>query len=194
MRTGADGVWKTALFLCNPYIFILVRKNVREWSSEQNSISKSVWQYQDCVLACSWYLASEIPVVCHPSIRFIQVLQVASSEAPPVFDAKDSDLWAETQGNVLLLDFYTCSWGQSLFCLLVLGSSPFQSKSSCSGRAAGHSPVPTCPTGLVKANPPVRWGCGAAPWCDQRRFWMLMVHAPNSRVVSNRAVERFWQW
>lgn len=169
MRTRADVFWKTALFLCKPYIFLYYseKKKVRKWSSEQNSISKSVLQYKGYVLlAYSWYLASEIPVICHPSVKIVQVLQVASSKALPVFCVKGSDLWAETQENVLWLDFYTCSWGQSLFCLLVLGSSLFQSKSSCSGRAAGHSPVPTCPTRLVKANASVRWGCGAAPWCD----------------------------
>lgn len=205
MRTGADVLWKTALFLCKPYVFILFGKNVREWSSEQNSISESVLQYKDYVLmAYSWYLASEIPVICHLSVKFVQVLQVASSKALPVY-VKCSDLWVETQENVLCLDFYTCSWGQSLFCLWVQGSSPFQTKFSCSGRAAGHRPVPTCPTALVKANASVRCECGAAPWGDlwpglpsmgsaQGRLWMLMMHAPNSRAISNRAVERLWQW
>lgn len=167
MRTGADVLWKTALFLCKPYVFILFGKNLREWSSEQNSISKSVLQYKDYVLlAYSWYLASEIPVICHPSVKFIQVLQVASSKALPVFLCKVLRFVGRNSGKCLVFGFLHCSWGQSLFCLWVQGSSPFQSKFSCSGRAAGHRPVPTCPTALVKANASVRCGCGAAPWGD----------------------------
>lgn len=38
--------------------------------------------------------------------------------------------------------------------------------------------------------------CQAAQvWAQSREdFWMVMLHAPNSRAISNRVAERFWQW
>lgn len=83
---GADEFQEIALFLCKLHIFLLFGENVRKWSSGQSSTSKSVWKHGAYVLLVyTCYIASEIPLISPPSIKFDKVLQLVSPKALLVF-------------------------------------------------------------------------------------------------------------